>query len=70
MDFMLRPSFRPINASKELATSGVEVLAHRPEKKNEGLRYSSSLAVKFALAKAREGRDRCNIACNVISSAM
>jgi hypothetical protein len=33
MDFMLRLSFRPINASKELATSAVEVLAYRPEKK-------------------------------------
>jgi len=28
MDFMLRLSFRPINASKELATSAVQVLAH------------------------------------------
>jgi hypothetical protein len=44
MDFMLRLSFRPINACKELATSAVEVLAYRPEK--------SSLAVKLALAKA------------------
>jgi predicted nucleic acid-binding protein len=44
VDFILRLSFRPINASKELATSAVEVLAYRPEK--------SSLAVKLALAKA------------------
>ena len=56
MDFMLRLSFRPINASKELATSAVEVLAYRPEKNGDaGLRYRSSLAVKLALAKAETG---------------
>jgi hypothetical protein len=57
MDFMLRLSFRPINACKELATSAVEVLAYRPEKKRDaGLRYRSSLAVKLALAKGAKAR--------------
>ncbi len=57
MDFMLRLSFRPINASKELATSAVEVLAHRPEKKR---RRGSSVPLQFscyyklALAKASD----------------
>jgi hypothetical protein len=35
--FMLRLSFRPINASKELATSAVEVIAYRPEKNGDAV---------------------------------
>jgi hypothetical protein len=45
MDFMLRLTFRPINPSKELATSAVEVLAYRPEKKR---RRGSSVPLQFS----------------------
>jgi hypothetical protein len=65
MDFMLRLSFRPINASKELATSAVEVLAYRPEedeKMTETMTYPLRLPRSLKRAVERQSKeDRTSI---------
>jgi hypothetical protein len=65
MDFMLRLFFRPINASKELATSAVEVLAYRPEedeKMTETMTYPLRLPRSLKRAVERQSKeDRTSI---------